>query len=43
MNFKEVEKWEGTRNVRIPHIVHTLTTFLEFLDCNFSRDPLNTS
>ena len=33
---KEMEIWEGTKNVRIPHILRTLVNFLVFLDFNFS-------
>ena len=33
---KEVENWEGTKNVRNPHILRILVNFLVFLDFDFS-------
>ena len=41
--FKEVKKLEGTKNVRIPHILRTLPNFLVFLDFYFFGDHLTTS
>ena len=39
---KEVEIWEGTKNVRIPHIFRTLVNFLVFFDFDFSGYHLTT-
>ena len=41
-NFKQVENWEGAKNVRIPHILRTLPNFLVFLKYDFSGHHLNT-
>ena len=40
--IKEMENREGTKNVRIPHILLTLVNFLVFLDFDFFRYYLNT-
>ena len=40
--FKEVKKWEGTKNVSIPDIFRTLSNFLVFLDLDFFGDHLTT-
>ena len=40
--FKEVKKWEGTKNVSILHICRTLPNFLVFLDLDFFGDHLTT-
>ena len=42
-NSKEVENWEGTKNVRILHILCTLSNFLVFLHLDFSGTHSNTS
>ena len=39
---KDVENLEGTKNVRIPHILHTPVNFLVFLDLDFSGYYLTT-
>ena len=36
--FKELEYGEGTKNVRIPHILRILSNFLVFLDLDFSEN-----
>ena len=41
--FKEVKKWEGTKNVRNSHIFCTLPKFLVFWGLGFFRDHLTTS
>ena len=41
-NFKQVENWESTKNVRIPHILRSLLNFLVFLDLDFSGNYFTT-
>ena len=42
-NSKEVENWEGTKNVRISHILRTLVNFLVFFDFDFFGYHFTTS
>ena len=39
---KEVEIWDSTKNVRIPHIIRTLVNFLVFFDYDFFGYHLTT-
>ena len=40
--FKEVENGEGMKNVRISHILHSLSNFLVFLEFDIFVHHLNT-
>ena len=42
-NFKILENWEGTKNVRIPHTLRTLVNFFVFLNLDFSGNHFSTS
>ena len=41
-NIIEVENGEGAKNVRTPHILHTLSNFLVFLEFDIFAHNLNT-
>ena len=40
LSIKEAKKWEGTKNVRNPHILRTLVNFFVFLDFDFFSEVI---